>query len=158
MGDRDALGALYDRYAGSLMQFASRLLGTRTDAEDVVQDLFVGLPEALPSYRDTGRFEHWLRRVTLNLVLKRLRSARRRREDRLPTVVPDALRAGSTADRILVRRAVEALPDALRTVVILKVVEGYSHAEIGELLGISRGASEVRLSRALAVLRRAMGG
>jgi RNA polymerase sigma-70 factor (ECF subfamily) len=73
-------------------------------------------------------------------------------------VVPDALRAGSTADRILVRRAVEALPDALRTVVILKVVEGYSHAEIGELLGISRGASEVRLSRALAVLRRAMGG
>jgi RNA polymerase sigma-70 factor (ECF subfamily) len=60
-------------------------------------------------------------------------------------------------DALLVRRAVEALPDSLRTVVVLKIVEGYSHAEIGELLGIGRGASEVRLSRALERLRRNLG-
>ena len=156
MGDRDALGALYDRYAGSLTSLATRLLVMRADAEDVVQDLFVGLPEALGSYRDTGRLEAWLRRVVVNLALKRMRSERRRREDSLDRV-PHLEPATSPSDATVVRRAVDALPHSLRSVVILKVVEGYSHAEIGEMLGISRGASEVRLTRALEKLRETLG-
>ncbi|HWA55815.1 MAG TPA: sigma-70 family RNA polymerase sigma factor [Gemmatimonadales bacterium] len=64
---------------------------------------------------------------------------------------------GASVERIQLRRAVDSLPERLRTVVILKAVEGYSHGEIAELLGISRGASEVRLSRALARLREGMG-
>jgi RNA polymerase sigma-70 factor (ECF subfamily) len=157
-GDRNALGALYDRHAGRLILLATRLLGARADAEDVVQDLFVGLPEALSSYRDTGQWEAWLRRVVVNLALKRMRSVRRRREDGFEAWRVELGTVGDTDDALVVRRAVNGLPESLRTIVILKVVEGYSHVEIGEVLGISRGASEVRLSRALAELRRTIGG
>ncbi len=76
--------------------------------------------------------------------------------DRLPSEGELAARFG--VNRHTLRRAVDELPDKLRTVVILKLVEGYSHQEIGELLGIRRGASEVRLSRALARLREKLGG
>lgn len=155
-GDTRALGELYHRYAGRLALLASRLLKSRVEAEDVVQDLFVGLPEGLKRYRDEGKLDAWLRRAIVNLALKRLRKARRLRE----TEIPVELASGeqSSADRAHVRRAVDLLPDKLRLVVVLKVVEGYSHEEIGELLGISRGASEVRLSRALTRLRGELGG
>ena len=157
LGNRDALGALYKRHAGMLTLLASRLLRNHTDGEDVVQDVFVGLPAALAGYRDEGRFAAWLRRVTVNLALKRLRTVRRRREDRLQVSAAERRRAIGSSDAVIVRHAVDALPNPLRTVVILKLVEGYSHAEIGALLGISRGASEVRLSRALEKLRKTLG-
>ncbi len=155
-GDTRALGELYHRHAGRLGLLAFRLLRSRADAEDVVQDLFVGLPEALGRYRDDGKLEAWLRRVAVNLALKRMRSFRRRKEELLPSTLSGAIQP--EGDGGWVRRAVDALPDKLRTVVILKLVEGYSHEEIAEVLGISRGASEVRLSRALAQLRKALGG
>jgi RNA polymerase sigma-70 factor, ECF subfamily len=155
-GDSAALGLLYQRHAGMLVLLADRLLGRRADAEDVVQDLFVGLPEALRTYRDEGRLAAWLRRIVVNLALKRMRGVRRRREAGLETAGAGVAAPG-TGDGVNVRRAVDALPEALRTVVVLKVVEGYSHTEIGELLGITRGASEVRLSRALERLRRSLG-
>lgn len=155
-GATDALAELYHRYAPRLGLLAGRLLGSRPDAEDVVQDLFVGLPEALGRYRDDGKLEAWLRRIAVNLALKRLRGARRRREDPLPEDLSTSEAPGKV-DRIQVQRAVNTLPDRLRTVVILKLVEGYSHHEIGELLGITRGASEVRLSRALDRLRQELG-
>ena len=86
-----------------------------------------------------------------------MRTVRRRREADLAVGEAEQQAAPGGDDAQLVRRAVEALPDSLRTVVVLKIVEGYSHQEIGELLGISRGASEVRLSRALERLRRNLG-
>lgn len=155
-GDSQALGELFQRHAGRLELLAFRLLQSSADAEDVIQDLFVGLPEALGRYRDDGKLEAWLRRITVNLALKKLRGTRRRREEGLPDSL--STEAPVSAERIQVRRAVDQLPDKLRTVVILKLVEGYSHQEIGELLGISRGTSEVRLSRALARLRQSLGG
>lgn len=151
-GDSDALGALYFRHAGGLGRLAWRLLGNRSEAEDVVQDLFARLPESLGSYREAGRLDGWLRRLAVNLALKRLRSSRTRRE--LPLERGVLVGAGrQDGESIEVRRAVEALPIDQRAVVVLKVVEGYSHEEIAEILGISRGASEVRLSRAMKRLR-----
>ncbi len=154
-GDTPALGELYRRHAPDLTLLAARLLASRADGEDVVQDLFVGLPEALAGYREAGRLPAWLRRLTVNLALKRLRTVRRRRE---ADIEPVLAAPAANADQVSLRRAVEVLPVSLRTVVVLKVVEGYSHAEIGELLGISRGASEVRLTRALDRLRKALEG
>jgi RNA polymerase sigma-70 factor (ECF subfamily) len=156
-GDRDALAGLYHRYAAELALLAARLLRSRSDGEDVMHDLFVGLPEALAGYHDNGRLRGWLRRATVNLALRRMRTVRRRREADLAVGEAEQQAAPGGDDAQLVRRAVEALPDSLRTVVVLKIVEGYSHQEIGELLGISRGASEVRLSRALERLRRNLG-
>lgn len=151
-GDADALGVLYFRHAGGLGRLAERLLGSRSDAEDVVQDLFATLPESLARYREQGQLERWLRRLAVNLALKRLRRGRTRREISLDRGGA-GLEAPADGDRAVVRRAVESLPIEQRTIVILKVVEGYSHEEIGAILGISQGASEVRLSRAMKRLR-----
>lgn len=156
-GDGEALGLLYERYAGMLARLATRLLGSRSDGEDVVQDLFVALPEWLVGYREGGRLAGWLRRSAVNLALKRMRTVRRRREEGMSDEVPVASRHSGAGDGQHIRQAVDRLPDDLRAVVILKVVEGYSHAEVAALLGISRGASEVRLSRAMDRLRKDFG-
>lgn len=156
-GDGEALGDLYTRFAGDLIRLASRLLGAREEGEDVVQDLFVGLPESLAGYRERGRFGGWLRQSTVHLALKRMRTARRRREETMTDGIAGAAGDATGDDAQMVRRAVDRLPDDLRAVVILKVVEGYAHGEIAALLGISRGASEVRLSRAMDRLRRQLG-
>ena len=153
-GEAEALAALYHRHGRRLFGLAWRLTGSRADAEDVVQDLFVGLPEALKRYEDRGRLDAWLRAVVVRLFLMRKRTERRRREVALS---PDDVRAAPPDGCILNRAdlddALRALPDALRTVFVLKALEGYSHAEIGALLGIRTGTSEVRYHRAVRRLR-----
>src|SRR5213593_5157435 len=79
-GGPEALAALYLEHGGALFRLAYRLVGAREDAEDVVHDVFVGLPEALRRYEERGSFAPWLKRVTARLALMRLRSRRRRRE------------------------------------------------------------------------------
>src|SRR4051812_45618776 len=75
-GDAEALGALYRRYGDALMAVAFRLLYSVPDAEDVLHDVFVGLPEALRRYEERGALEPWLKRVTARVALSRLRSDR----------------------------------------------------------------------------------
>lgn len=168
-GEPDALARLYCAYAGALTAAAARMLGSRADAEDVVQDLFVGLPEALARYEERGQLGAWLRRLVVRLALGRLRAERRRGEVSLPgtDAGPDARGgdasgrrplAGSSpadtlVDRVALERAVAALPEPLRLVFLLREVEGYAHHEIAALLGITRGASEMRLFRAVRRLR-----
>ena len=149
-GDADALAELYARTGGSLASLARRLTGTREDAEDVLHDVFLGLPEALQHYQERGQLEAWLRRVTARVALMRIRSVRRRRE----VDVPAAVEARAVhEDSLALAHAVDALPDPLRVVLVLKMIEGYSHAEIAELLEISPRASEQRLYRAIQRLR-----
>src|ERR1043166_2476623 len=83
-GSHDALGELYSRSATRLFAIARRLTGTREDAEDVLHDVFLGLPDALRRYDESGTLEHWLSRVTTRVALMRLRSGKRRREVRMP--------------------------------------------------------------------------
>src|SRR5688500_14931734 len=82
-GESAGIGELYDRYAGPLFRTAYRLTGSAADAEDVVHDVFVGLPEALRRYEERGSFSAWLTRVTVRTTLMRARSGRRRRETSL---------------------------------------------------------------------------
>ena len=77
-GEPSAIADLYGRYATTLYQTAYRIIGSRSDAEDVVHDLFVGLPSALKRYEDHGQFAAWLKRVAVRLALVSLRSGRRR--------------------------------------------------------------------------------
>jgi RNA polymerase sigma-70 factor (ECF subfamily) len=154
-GSPEALAALYREHGGALYRLAYRLTGTREDAEDVVHDVFVGLPEALAQYEERGKFTSWLKRVTARLALLRLRGRARRRQvplnfaDQLPTLPV-------STDASALENAVNGLPDSLRVVVMLREVEGYSHGEVADLLGISVGASRVRAARALRRLRKAL--
>ena len=155
-GDRGALAQLYERYSAALYTLAKRLLGSEADAEDVLHDVFLGLPEALRHYEEHGALAGWLKRLTARASLNRIRASMRRGEEDLADTVPR--RAESNAlDAIAVRDAVHALPATLRAVLLLKEVEGFSHEEIGGMLGITRGASEVRLHRALRALRVTLG-
>lgn len=151
-GDADALEDLFRRYSTELLRLASGLMPTHADAEDLVQDVFVGLRLALRGYEERGTFRAWLRGVTVRSAL----AARRRAGARQETPIDDTLGPAVAHDPntpIALRDAMARLPQSLRDVFVLKMVEGYSHAEVGRLLGISSSASEVRLFRAVRRLR-----
>lgn len=151
-GDHASIGVLYDRYAPMLLAVAFRLLMSKPDAEDVVHDVFVGLPEALRRYEERGALSSWLKRVTVRVALSRIR----RDEVRSTQGLDPAIAARSRIDdaAIDLEAAVSGLAPSLRAVLVLKEIEGYSHAEIADMIGISVAASKVRLHRALRALRR----
>ena len=157
-GSAEALGALYARYADVVYRLACRVTGSSHDGEDVLQDVFLGLPRALERYEERGSFAPWLKRVTVRTALTRLRSRERKREAPLEELgeAPAPGSAHHPVDRIALRRVLGEMPDGLRAVFLLREVEGYSHGEIGGLLGITSGASATRLLRAWTYLRKAM--
>ena len=150
-----ALDELYWRYASQLLRLAVTVLGAPDDAEDVVQDVFVGLPLATGHYVERGAFGGWLKQLTMRTALMHLRRRSSRRTDGLDTDATNQLPA--QPDRVLERidlaSAIASLPDPLRVVFVLARVEQMSHDEIAEVLGIRRGTSEVRLHRAIRHLR-----
>jgi RNA polymerase sigma-70 factor (ECF subfamily) len=153
-GDLDALAALYRDHASSVMRVAYHLTASQDDAEDVVQDVFIALPEALRRLEDASAFAPWLRRIAARAALMRLRSERRRKQSPLA----ESTRQTSPRDeRSTIADALAKLPSALRTVFVLKEIEGYSHAEIAALAGISVANSEIRLHRARLRLRAMLG-
>jgi RNA polymerase sigma-70 factor (ECF subfamily) len=156
-GDPAALAAVYRQHAGPLLRTLRGFVGSEQDAEDVLHDLFVGLPEAMLRYEDRGLFGAWLRRVALRLALQRLRSRGRRREVELEHATP-VTRASAEAipDQLAVERALAMLPEPMRTVVVLRELEGWSHHDIAEFLGIREGAVMTRHCRAMKKLRLAL--
>jgi RNA polymerase sigma-70 factor (ECF subfamily) len=158
-GDADALAALYQLHGVALFRLARRLTTSVEDAEDVLHDLFVGLPESIHKYDARGSLIGWLKRVVLRLALMRLRAERRRREVALPEGIAEASTgAADVVGRWDVERVMATLPADLRAVLVLRQTEGYSHQEISALLGITPGASRVRLSRAITLLKAALRG
>jgi RNA polymerase sigma-70 factor (ECF subfamily) len=155
-GHAEALEAIYVQHGDALMRLAYHLTGSAADAEDVLHDVFLGLPEALGRYEERGTFPAWLRRVTARVALDRLRARRRRREVPLNGATEPGMPGsdGPLAQRSELERALRKLPHALRVVFVLKEIDGQTHAEIAETLGIRIGTSEVRLHRAIKRLRR----
>ena len=134
---------------------AYRLTDSSPAAKDVLQTVFGRLPAALKTVDQRSSLGTWLRVVATRVALQLVRARRRRRE--VPLEHDLSSHPPLILDSIALERALAALPDTLRTVIILKEIEGYSHKEIGELLEITPSASMVRLSRARASLRAALG-
>lgn len=160
-GEPEAVAALFDKYGESVYRLAYRVLGTREDAEDTVQDVFSGLSSALARYEEHGTFGAWLNRVTARTALMRLR-AERRRDAVAPRDSSDLAAGAASHGDIALRMTLEAaqarLPDRLRVVFVLRMIEGYSHDEIANTLRISVSASKVRLHRAVQQLQQALRG
>ncbi|HET7462346.1 MAG TPA: RNA polymerase sigma factor [Longimicrobium sp.] len=152
-GDADALAELYRAHGAAVHAVAYRLTASAADADDVLQDVFVGLPEALRLYDGRGSLEGWLRRVAARTALMRMRRSTRRGEVALDDHPTPAAPPADAAARVDIERALAALAPGLRAVFVLREVEGYSHAEIGELMGLRAGTSQVRLHRARQRLR-----
>lgn len=157
-GSEEALGLIFLRYSEAVYALAYRITGTIEDAEDVLQDVFVGMARALRRYEECGRFRSWLLKVTARVALLRVRHRSRvtfEHLDALPGSSDGPGRAATAIlNRIEVEHALAAMPPSLRIVFLLKEVEGYDHSEIAALLDISPGASRARLHRAWRFLDR----
>lgn len=156
-GSLDALEELYRATSADLLRLATRLTRDPAEAADVVHDVFVGLPAALASYQERGQLLAWLRRVTARTVIQRARTRRRahERDGRYAAERPGATAA--TEGVVTAEDALARLPMSLRSVVVLRELEGMSHDEIAKTLGISSTASRLRLWRGLEKLRHLMG-
>ncbi len=154
-GDPAALTAVYRAFGGELLALAHRLMGSDADAEDVLHDLIVGLPDAMRTYDERGKLRAWLKQVVVRMCLMRLRAARRRRETSLDAIDQLPTPAASADDvDAAIEIALRELSPAIRAVVVLRFIDGLSHREIAVSLGISINASEARLSRGIVALRR----
>jgi RNA polymerase sigma-70 factor (ECF subfamily) len=134
----------YDTYGPMLYRIALMHTGNPSEAEDVLQDVFLRLLTKAPQFSDTLHEKRWLVRVTVNLC----RNFRRSAPFRKNTPLPDTLTAPDPANDSAVRDAVRSLPPKYRDVVYLYCVEGYSVEETASLLGIGLSAAKMRLSRA----------
>lgn len=153
-GDPHALAALYQANATAVYSVALGILRVHADAEDVLQDVFVGLPEALHRFDARGSFVGWLKRVTVRVALMRLRRHSRRREEALLDFPLDSGNADQLISRVALEHALNRLPEKLRITFVLKEIEGYSQEETARFLGISQAAAAVRVFRAKRQLRK----
>jgi RNA polymerase sigma-70 factor (ECF subfamily) len=151
-GDRAAQKVLYDRLAPRMFPLCIRYVSDRDLAEDVLQDGFVTLFTKLHEYKGEGSFDGWARRIFVTTALMNLRKkdALKMSDD---LEAAKGLRAETSSQlqnlgyKELMAMITE-LPPGFRTVFNMYVIEGYSHKEIGEALGISETTSRTQLSRA----------
>lgn len=158
-GERLAFKELYDGFAGRLLALSARYVGSRDDAEDVLQESFIKIFDSIGAfkYRGKGSLYAWLSRIVVNRSVDRLRE-----QKRLGTVSLEEARTdsgdGITRDDVgtlpedVLARMIEELPDGYRTVFNMFAVDGYSHKEIGKMLGIKEKSSSSQFFRARALL------
>jgi RNA polymerase sigma-70 factor (ECF subfamily) len=172
--DSDAFGQLVDRYATVIVNLAYRMVGDRTEAEDLAQETFVAAFKALPRFRAESKFSTWLYRIAANKCKDWLR-AKRPGQGGQDVDVDEVLDAGvaaeeRTPERLLSQqqvaeqldRAIQRLPPLYREAFVLKHVEGLSYEEMQEIVGVNADTLKMRvykgrlqLSRELAELKEA---
>ena len=158
-GSLEAMRQLYEQHASRVYTVVRRLAGDDDLAADLAQDAWTNAFQKIGAFRGDAAFGTWVHRIAVNTALTRLRQQSRRRDleqgfdGRTMLGNPDRYPASGTADRLLVQRALDLLPDGYRAVLWLHDVEGYTHEEIGERLGIAVGTSKSQLSKARARLR-----
>ena len=155
-GDRGAFERLYREHLERVFSLAVRMLGDLMLAEEVTQDVFVRVWQKLPGFRGESAFSTWLHRVAVNVILTRRKTAaglvdRTTADDRAIDLAPT--RPVSVGDRLDLESAIASLPRGARQVFVLHDVEGFTHEEIGEQLGITSGGSKAQLHRARMLLR-----
>lgn len=151
-GDRASQKALYDRLAPRMYPVCIRYIGDKVQAEDILQDGFVTLFTRLKDFKGEGSFEGWARRIFVTTALMYLR-----KKDALKMSEELDTAWGIKADTVSqmqnigykeLMELVMTLPPGFRTVFNMYAVEGYSHKEIAETLGISEVTSRTQFSRA----------
>jgi len=172
-GDLGAFNELIKRYEKPVYNFAYRLTGNYDSAQDVAQDAFLRVFQAIGSFRGDASFSTWLFRITTNVFLDDRKKARahptssldeyvemeessmaRQIEDPSPT--PDLLTEGKERTQLL-QNAIRALPDYQRTMVVLYHTEQKSYEEIAEIMALPIGTVKSRLNRARLALKENLG-
>ena len=162
-GEPRAQRQLYNQFAGLMLTVCRRYLKRQEDAEEALLLGFAKVFRALPTFRQEGSLEGWVRRIMVNEALMELRRREPLHLSFEEFAQPENLAATpATADTQLhaeeLLALLQELPVGYRTVFNLYALEGYSHPEIAEALGISEGTSKSQLSKARAMLQRRLSG
>lgn len=154
-GDGSAIRLLYERYAPRVFAVVRRIAGDDDLAQDYAQEAWIRAIRALPTFRGDARFSTWLHRIAVNAALQALRKSqtRTKREAPMPQTVPVGPAPGDALLEQRLEAALDRLPDGMRQVLILHDVEGYTHEEIGDVLGVTSGTSKSQLFKARARMR-----
>ncbi len=153
--DRKGQEAVFKRLAGKMMAVCKRYLGAGPLAEDVFMEGFMKVFTKIDLFQEQGSFEGWVRRIIVNEALMALR-----KEGKMKFQETDfGYEIGQTEDAYVnleveeLNKLIESLPLGYKTVFNLYAIEGYTHQEIAEMLGIQEGTSKSQLSRARGLLQ-----
>ena len=151
-GDRNAQKALFDLLAPRMYPVCIRYVGDRETAQDLLQDGFVTRFSKLYSYKGEGSFDGWARRIFINTALMYMR---KKDALKMSDELENARHLSSDLENQMenigykeLMKLVTSLPPGFRTVFNMYVIEGYSHKEIADILGITETTSRTQLSRA----------
>jgi RNA polymerase sigma-70 factor, ECF subfamily len=164
-GDFTAFEALFNRHRLIVYRYAYQMVQKRDDAEDIVQEVFVRAYQNLDRYRDEARFTTWLLRIATNLTTDRARMAKRRHDLEqqeaagaltwmTDNVNEDPVNNLEQERRVaLLRKAIAALPEHHRNMVVMRDIQEMEYDQIAEILGCSVGGAKLRVLRARRALR-----
>jgi len=155
-GNRRTQEELYRRFSPRMYAFCLRYAGNAEEAEDILQEGFIKIFKKLDSFRGEGSFEGWVRRIFVNTAIEHFRRKRYLQpvtEKEENTIEGKSLSALDDLAEKDILALVRQLSPGYRTVFNMYVVEGYTHKEIGDMLGISEGTSKSQLSRAKVILQ-----
>ena len=171
-GDPEACACMIKQYAPRVYAIAIRMVNDPDEAEEVLQETFISACKNIDKFEGRSALGTWLHRIATNAALMHLRKRKNRevsldepigtqsgddvfREVQDWTIAPDD-HAMNSETRDVLEKAIAELPDTLRTVFILREIEGYSTEETANILGISISATKVRLHRARLRLRESL--
>src|SRR3981189_3094933 len=165
-GDAAAFEFLYHLHGRRVYALCLRMVNNPADAEDLMQEAFLQLFRKIGTFRGESAFSTWLHRMTVNVVLMRLRKKSLPTDSLEEALEPDGensgpkrdvgapdLRLSGAVDRVNLERSIEKLPPGYRTVFVLHDVQGYEHNEIADIMGCSVGNSKSQLHKARPRLR-----
>lgn len=160
-GDQVAFRRLYDANVERIYRLAYRMAGSDDLARDFTQEAFLRAWQRLDQFRGDAAFSTWLHSIAVSVCLNGLRKVdRHRKRERSLEDAAHMARTTPGVDhevRDRLKGAVDELPEMYRTVFLMHDLEGYSHGEIAEALGVAEGTSKARLFRARAKLRESLG-
>lgn len=164
--DAAAFQFLYHLHSRRVYALCLRMVGNPSDAEDLTQEAFLQLFRKIGTFRGESAFSTWLHRMTVNVVLMRLRKKTLPATSLEESTDPDEetggpkkdvgapdLRLEGSIDRVNLERSIERLPPGYKAVFVLHDIQGYEHNEIAEIMGCSIGNSKSQLHKARMRLR-----
>ena len=157
-GDVDAFELLYREHSPRIYALCLRLkAGDKSDATELLQDVFIKAWRRLDTFRGDSAFVSWLHRLAVNTMLENARSDQRRTARVLPmedtSRLTGAARSSGIESRMDMESAIASLPKGARIAFVLHDVEGYQHQEIAEQLSVTIGTVKAQLHRARRLLR-----
>jgi RNA polymerase sigma-70 factor (ECF subfamily) len=155
-GDPQAIRELHDRHAPLVLTVARRITGDLDQARDCAQEVWIRAFRSISTYEGRAPFAAWIRKIAARVALQSARSHRRRlRREAIFSETLDATiePVAPFANGLRLEGALRLLPDGMRTILVLHDVEGFTHEEIGEALGIAPGTSKSQLFKARGKMR-----